>query len=209
VIIATGYYDNPNLLNIPGENLPKVRHFFDEPHPYAYHKVIVVGAGNSAVDVALELYRKDAEVTMVVRDLKINDSIKYWVKPDIENRIKEGSIKAFFNSNITEIRKEEVDVETPIGKLTLKNDFVFTMTGYCPDFSFLEKVGIKILGSGENLQPEFNPETFETNRKGIYLAGVICGGMDTGKYFIENSIAHSKNIFDCIESIEKINQPQN
>jgi len=200
VIIATGYYDNPNLLNIPGEDLPKVKHFFDEPHPYAYHKVIVIGAGNSSVDVALETYRKGSEVTMVVREFKLKDSIKYWVKPDIENRIKEGSVKAFFNSKITEIREEEVDLETPIGKLTLKNDFVFAMTGYHPDFSFMKKNGIKLLGSEETLQPEFDPHTFETNRKGIFVAGVVCGGMDTGKWFIENSISHSKIIFDCLDS---------
>jgi thioredoxin reductase (NADPH) len=199
VIIASGYYDNPNLLNVPGEDLPKVKHFFDEPHPYAYHKVIVTGAGNSAVDVALELYRKDAEVTMVIRELTLKDSIKYWVKPDIENRIKEGSIKAFFNSRIKEIRKDEADLETPIGNLCLKNDFVFAMTGYHPDFSFIKKNGINITGTGDNQEPEFNPDTFETNRKGIFIAGVVCGGMDTGKWFIENSISHSKNIFDCIE----------
>jgi thioredoxin reductase (NADPH) len=199
IIIATGYYDNPNLLNVSGEGLSKVKHFFDEPHPYAYHKVIVVGAGNSAVDVALETYRKGAEVTMVIRELKLKDSIKYWVKPDIENRIKEGSIKAFFNSKITEIREEDVDLETPIGKLTLKNDFVFAMIGYHPDFSFMKKNGIKVLGGEENLQPEFDPTTFETNRKGIFVAGVVCGGMDTGKWFIENSISHPKIIFDCID----------
>jgi len=199
IIIATGYYDNPNLLNVPGENLSKVKHFFDEAHPYAYHKVIVAGAGNSAVDAALETFRKGAEVIMVVRELKLKDSIKYWVKPDIENRIKEGSIKAFFNSKITEIREEEVDLETPIGRVTLKNDFVLAMTGYHPDFSFMKKNGIKILGSDENLQPEFDPATFETNRKGIFVAGVVCGGMDTGKWFIENSISHPKNIFDSIE----------
>lgn len=199
VIIATGYYDNPNLLDVPGENLPKVKHFFDEPHPYAYHKVIVVGAGNSAVDVALELFRKDAEVTMVVRELKLKDSVKYWVKPDIENRIKEGSIKAFFNSGIKEIREKEVDIVTPIGDLTLKNDFVFAMTGYHPDFNFLKKNGINLVGSDENLQPEFDPDTFETNRKGVFMAGVVCGGMDTGKWFIENSMSHSKTIFDTIE----------
>ncbi len=199
VIIATGYYDNSVLLNVPGENLPKVKHYFDEPHPYAYQKVVVIGAGNSAVDVALEIYRRSAEVTMVVRELKIKDSIKYWVKPDIENRIKEGSIKAFFNSNVVEIREDEVDLETPIGKLTIKNDFVFAMTGYQPDFNFLKKNGIKILGSEENMQPDFNPSTFETNRQGIFVAGVVCGGMDTGRWFIENSISHSKDIFDCIE----------
>jgi thioredoxin reductase (NADPH) len=202
VIMATGYYDNPNLLNIPGENLPKVKHYFDEAHPYVYHKVIVIGAGNSAADVALETYRRGAEVTMVVREMKLKDSIKYWVKPDIENRIKEGSIKAFFNSRVTEIREKDVDLETPIGKLTIKNDFVFAMTGYHPDFEFLKKNGIKIIGSGENLQLEFDPSTFETNRKGIYVAGVVCGGMDTGKLFIENSMSHPKEIFDSIEKMK-------
>lgn len=199
VIIATGYYDNPNLLNIPGENLPKVKHYFDEAHPYVYHKVIVIGAGNSAADVALETYRRGAEVTMVVREMKLKDSIKYWVKPDIENRIKEGSIKAFFNSKVTEIREKDVDLDTPIGKLTIKNDFVFAMTGYHPNFEFLKKNGIKTIGSGENLQLEFNPSTFETNRKGVYVAGVVCGGMDTGKLFIENSMSHPKEIFNSIE----------
>jgi putative YpdA family bacillithiol system oxidoreductase len=149
--------------------------------------------------VALEAYRKGAEVTMVVRELKLKDSIKYWVKPDIENRIKEGSVKAFFNSTVTEIRKEEVDLQTPIGSLTIKNDFVLAMTGYHPDFEFLGKNGIKILGSNENLKPDFNPGTHETNMKGIFLAGVVCGGMDTGKLFIENSMTHPKEIFDCIE----------
>jgi bacillithiol disulfide reductase len=198
-IVATGYYDNPNLLNVPGESLPKVKHFFDEAHPYAYHKVIVVGAGNSAVDVALETYRRGSEVTMVIREMKIKDSIKYWVKPDIENRIKEGSIKAFFNSSITEIRENEVDLKTPIGKVTVKNDFVLAMTGYHPDFGFLERNGITILGVSENKEPDFDHTTFETNRKGIFVAGVVCGGMDTGRWFIENSISHSKEIFDSIE----------
>jgi len=199
IIIATGYYDNPVMLNVQGESLPKVKHYFDEPHPYAFHKVVVIGGGNSAVDVALEIYRRGAEVTLVVRELKLKDSIKYWVKPDIENRIKEGSIKAFFNSNVVEIREDEVDLETPIGKLTIKNDFVFAMTGYQPDFHFLKKNSIRILGSEQNMQPDFNPLTFETNRKGIFVAGVVCGGMDTGKWFIENSISHSQDIFNCIE----------
>ncbi|HEX9740998.1 MAG TPA: NAD(P)-binding domain-containing protein, partial [Ignavibacteriaceae bacterium] len=135
----------------------------------------------------------------VVRELNLKESIKYWVKPDIENRIKEGSVKAFFNSKITEIREEDADLITPIGKLTVKNDFVFAMTGYRPDFSFMQKNGISLLGNDETLQPEFDPNTFETNRKGIFVAGVVCGGMDTGKWFIENSIAHAKTIFDCFE----------
>jgi thioredoxin reductase (NADPH) len=201
IIISTGYFDNPNKLNIPGEDLPKVKHYFNEAHPYAYHKIIVVGAGNSAVDAALETYRRGAEVTMVIRELKLKDSIKYWVKPDIENRIKEGSIKAFFNSHITEIREEEVDLETPIGKLKIKNDFVLAMTGYHPDFSFLRSIGIEITGdsTGADCQPVFNPDTFETNKKGIFLAGVVCGGMDTGKWFIENSLSHPYHIFNFLQ----------
>ena len=206
LIISTGYYDNPNLLNIPGEYMPKVKHYFNEAHPYAYLKVIVVGGGNSAVDAALETYRRGSEVTMVVRELKLKDSIKYWVKPDIENRIKEGSIKAFFNSSIVEIREGEVDLLTPIGKTKIKNDFVLAMTGYHPDFNFLRSIGIEITGdsTGADCQPVFNPETFETNRKGIFLAGVVCGGMDTGKWFIENSLSHPNNIFNFLQKENRI-----
>jgi len=201
VIVATGYYDNPNLLNVPGENLPKVQHYFKEAHPYAYLKIIVVGAGNSAVDAALETYRRGAEVTMVIREENLKDSIKYWVKPDIENRIKEGSIKAYFRSCINVIKEKEVIIRTPEGPLTLQNDFVLAMTGYHPDFNFLKKIGIEI---PDNMQPAFNPDTLETGRKGIFLAGVVCGGMDTGKWFIENSLSHSKNIFDCLEKKGRI-----
>ncbi len=201
VIVATGYYDNPNLLNVPGENLPKVQHYFKEAHPYAYLKIIVVGAGNSAVDAALETYRRGAEVTMVIREENLKDSIKYWVKPDIENRIKEGSIKAYFRSCINVIKEKEVIIRTPEGPLTLQNDFVLAMTGYHPDFDFLKKIGIEI---PDNMQPAFNPDTLETGRKGIFLAGVVCGGMDTGKWFIENSLSHSKNIFDCLEKKGRI-----
>ncbi len=198
VIIATGFFDKPNYMNIPGENLPKVKHYFDEAHPYAYLKLIVVGAANSAVDVALETYRRGSEVTMVVREDRIRDSVKYWVKPDIENRIKEGSIKAYFNSNLISIKEKEVDVRTPEGIITIENDFVFAMTGYQPDHEFLIKAGVNILGD-EDKAPQFDPETFETNVKGIYLAGVVCSGIDTGKWFIENSLYHAVNIFNHIE----------
>ncbi len=197
VIIATGFYDKPNYLNILGEELPKVKHYFDEAHPYAYLKIIVIGAANSAVDVALETYRRGSEVTMVIREDGIKDNVKYWVKPDIENRIKEGSIKAYFNSNVAEIRENEVDVQTPDGLITLENEFVFAMTGYHPDFSFLTNIGIT-LSDDDNKTPCYNPETFETNVKGIYMAGVVCSGMDTGKLFIENSRFHAKNIFKHI-----------
>ncbi len=199
IIIATGFYDYPNLLNIPGEDRPKVKHYFDEAHPYAYLKLIVIGGGNSGVDVALETFRRGSEVTMVVREPNLKEGVKYWVRPDIENRIKEGSIKAYFNSELSEIRDEEVDIKTPEGKVTIKNDFVFAMTGYQPDYTFLKKVGIKI-SDDEKQIPDFDEKTFETNIPGIYLAGVVCGGMDTGKWFIENARFQAINIFDDISA---------
>lgn len=198
IIIATGFYDEANLMNVTGEGLPKVYHYFKEAHPFAYLKLIVVGAGNSAVDVALETYRRGAEVTLVIRENKLKDSVKYWVKPDLENRIKEGSIKAYFNSLISEIRENEVDIKTPDGVVTVQNDFVFAMTGYRPDFTFLKKIGVNI-SDDEVHTPVFDENTFETNKKGIYLAGVVCGGMETGKWFIENSRDHAINIFNNIE----------
>lgn len=199
VIVATGFYDFPNLMNIPGEDKPKVKHYFDEAHPYAYLKLVVVGGGNSAVDVALETFRRGSEVTMVVREPSLKDSIKYWVRPDIENRIKEGSIKAYFNSELSEIRDDEVEIKTSSGKASVKNDFVFAMTGYHPDYSFLKKAGIKISEDEEQI-PSFDEKTFETNIPGIYLAGVVCGGMDTGKWFIENARFQALNIFDDISA---------
>lgn len=195
VIIATGFYDNPNLLNVPGEELLKVKHYFDEPHPYAFHKLAVIGGGNSAVDAALETFRRSAEVTLIVREPALKDSIKYWVRPDIENRIREGAIKAYFNSTVTAIRKDSLDIQTPHGPLTISNDFVLAMTGYHPDFAFLESVGISL--SDDHLQtPQYDPATFETNRAGVFLAGVVCGGMDTGRWFIENAHQHTLSIFN-------------
>jgi len=196
IIIATGFYDKPNLLNIPGETLPKVKHYFDEAHPYVYLNLIVIGGGNSAVDVALETYRRGSNVTMVIREDSLKEGVKYWVRPDIENRINEGSIKAFFNSKVVEIRQNEADIETPEGILTLENDFVFAMTGYHPDFSFLKKAGIDI---SKGQCPVFNEETYETNKERVYLAGVVCGGMDTSRYFIENSRSHAEAIFNSID----------
>ncbi len=196
IIIATGFYDEPNLLNVPGETLPKVKHYFDEAHPYVYLNLIVIGGGNSAVDVALETYRRGSNVTMVIREDSLKEGVKYWVRPDIENRINEGSIKAFFNSKVVEIRQNEADIETPDGILTLENDFVFAMTGYHPDFSFLKKAGIDI-STGQC--PVFNEETYETNKERVYLAGVVCGGMDTSRYFIENSRSHADAIFNSID----------
>jgi thioredoxin reductase (NADPH) len=199
IIIATGFYDHPNFLNIPGEDKPKVKHYFDEAHPYAYLKLVVIGGGNSAVDVALETFRRGSEVTMVIREPNLKEGVKYWVRPDIENRIKEGSIKAYFNSEVIEIRDDEVDIKTPEGKVTIKNDFVFAMTGYHPDYTFLRSTGIQI--SDDEIQiPYFDEKTFETNKPGIYLAGVVCGGMDTGKWFIENARYQTVNIFEDISN---------
>lgn len=195
VIVATGYYDNVNYMNVKGEDLSKVKHYFDEPHPYAYHKTLVIGAGNSAVDVALELFRVGADVIMVIRENKIKPSIKYWVKPDIENRISENSIKAYFNSEILEIKEKTVLIKTPEGEIEIDNDFVFAMTGYHPDFEFLKKIGIIL---DENNTPVFNRESYETNQNGLYLAGVVCSGKNTDKYFIENSIEHAEIIIKHI-----------
>lgn len=191
VIIATGFYDIPNLMNIPGEDLPKVVHYYKDPHYYAFSKVLVVGANNSSVDVALETYRKGAEVTMVIRGNDIGPNVKYWVRPDIENRIKEGSIKAYFESSLKEIKEHSVIIATPEGEIEIENDFVAAMTGYQPNFKFLEKMGVTL---DENHTPSYNPETMETNLQGLYLAGVVCGGMDTHKWFIENSRVHAEQI---------------
>lgn len=199
VIIATGFYDLPYLLNVPGEDLEKVKHYYDEPHPYFDMDVAVVGAANSSIDVALEVFRKGAKsVSLIVRNEEISPRVKYWVRPDIENRIKEGSIKAYFNSTITEIKERSIRIKTPGGEVELPNDFVLAMTGYQPNFSFLEKLGIKI-GSDEFKTPSYNEKTMESNVEGIYLAGVICGGLKTNTWFIENSIAHAEQIISHIQ----------
>jgi len=198
VVIATGFYDNPNQLGVPGEDLPKVKHYFDEPHPYAYQNIAVIGGGNSAVDVALETFRRGAQVTLVVREPALKPGIKYWVKPDIENRIKEGSIKAFFNSVVTEIRETEIDIQTPEGNLTLANDFVFAMIGYHSDYSFLKRIGVQIQ-QDEFRTPYYDPETFETNIEGIFLAGVVCGGMESSRWILENSKIHATKIMETLK----------
>lgn len=198
IILATGFYDLPYLLNIPGEDLPKVKHYYDEPHPYYNQNVAVVGAANSAVDVALELYRKGAKsVTMVVRESEISPRVKYWVRPDMENRIEEGSIKAYFNSNISQINERSITIQTPKEEIELENDFVLAMTGYQPNFKFLEEIGIEI-GTDEFKTPIYNPKTMESNVEGVYLAGVICGGLKTNTWFIENSIIHANLIIEHI-----------
>ena len=201
VIISTGFYDIPHPLNVKGEELDKVKHYYKNPHFYAFQKVIVVGAANSAVDVALETWRKGATVTMVIRGDKISDRVKYWVKPDIDNRIAEGSIKAYFNSTIEEIREHEVDIKTPNGIVTIKNDWVLSMTGYQPDLPFLRKLGIR-LSEDDICKPTYNDENYESNVRGIYLAGVICGGMNTHRLFIENSREHAEKIISDITKKE-------
>jgi thioredoxin reductase (NADPH) len=193
IVVATGFYDVPFTMNVKGEDLPKVTHYYKEPHFYYRQNVVVVGANNSAADAALETYRKGANVTMIIRGEGIGHRVKYWARPDIVNRIEEGSIKAFFNSSVAEIRPAELDIQTPEGIVTIPNDYVIAMTGYQPNFDFLEKIGID-LSLDDKKYPSYNQATQESNLKGIYLAGVVCGGMDTHLWFIENSRIHAEKI---------------
>lgn len=202
VVIATGFYDIPVYMDVPGEHLPHVRHYYKEAHEYAFRKVLVVGANNSSVDAALECWHKGAEVTMVIRKGEINDRVKYWIKPDIENRIAEGSITAHFYSSITAIREKEVDVLTPEGPVTVEADFVLALTGYRPDIDFLKSCGI-LTHDDVLCVPVYNPDTMETNVPGLYLAGVVCGGMETHKWFIENSRVHADMIITNIVSAKE------
>jgi len=196
VIFATGYYDVPNLLNVPGESLPKVIHYYKEPHPYYDHDVLVVGAKNSAALAALELWWSGARVTLVHRGEAIHRNVKYWIKPNIENRIKNNEIPAYFGSTVREIREKEVVLATPQGEVTLKNDFVFAMTGYRPDFEFLAAHGITVdPASG---RPRVHPDTLESERPGVYLAGVIVAGVHTNEIFIENGRFHGQQIARAI-----------
>jgi len=198
IVICTGFYDIPYLLNIPGENLDKVLHYYNESHPYYQMDIAIVGAGNSAVDVALDTYRKGAKsVTMVIRENEVGENIKYWVKPDIMNRINNKEIQAYFNSEITEIKEREIIVKTPEKSLELKNDFVLAMTGYQPNYNLLENLNVKILDD-EFKTPSYNEKTMKTNIEGVFLAGVICGGLKTNEWFIENSREHSKKIISQI-----------
>lgn len=198
LVLALGFYDQPYLLNVEGENLPKVKHYYDEPHPYFGQKVAVIGAANSAVDVALETWRKGAEVTMVIREDKIRESVKYWVRPDIENRIKEGSIKAYFNSTVTKITPSTIEIETPRGIVTLENDFVLAMTGYQPPFEFMKSIGIRFQQDNFHT-PVYNETTIESNVPDLYLAGVVIGGLQTNKWFIENSRVHAEIIINNLK----------
>ncbi len=188
LILATGYYDIPNYMDIPGEKLPKVSHYYKEPHPYFDSDVLVIGAKNSAAIAALELWRHGARVTLVHRGDGISPSVKYWIKPDIENRIKAGEIKAYFSSTVEEILPREVVIRTPKGESRLANDFVLALTGYRPDFDFMTTLGIRL--TEPDMRPLVNPDTLESNVPGIYLAGVIVAGMRTGEIFIENGRFH-------------------
>jgi thioredoxin reductase (NADPH) len=198
IIIATGFYDIPNLLNVPGEDLPKVFHYYKEAHPFTLQNIAIVGSSNSSVDAALEIYRKGGNVTMIVRGNNIGERVKYWVRPDILNRIKEGSISVFYNTEIKAIHPNEIIIETPQGDKTILNDYVIALTGYKPNFKFLESAGLKFSEDEKHI-PVYNSETMESNVNGLYLAGVICGGMETHKWFIENSRIHAKQIFAHIE----------
>lgn len=192
LIVATGYYDIPNLLEVAGEELPKVMHYYTDPHPYYDQDVLVVGGKNSAAIAALELWRHGARVTVVHREAELHRHVKYWIKPDIENRIKNGEITAYFSSRVREIGLDTVTVETPAGEKTISNDFVFAMTGYRPDFSFLEALGVRI--EGKDRMPVYDAETLESNVRGIYLAGVIVAGARTNEIFIENGRFHGRQI---------------
>jgi thioredoxin reductase (NADPH) len=196
IILATGYYDIPNRLNVPGEDQDKVIHYYREAHPFYNQDVLIVGAKNSACIAALELFWTGARVTMVHRGAGISHNVKYWIKPNIENRIKNGEIKAFFHSSVKEIRPHDVLLETPEGEVDVKNDFVFAMTGYRPDFEFMAEHGIHL--DPVSSKPITNPATLESERKGVYLAGVIVAGTHTNEIFIENGRFHGKVIADAI-----------
>ncbi|WP_372639046.1 YpdA family putative bacillithiol disulfide reductase [Fodinibius sp.] len=198
VVVATGFYDIARKMNIPGEELDKVKHYYDEAHPYAWQDVLVIGAGNSAVDVALETYRTHANVTLAVRGPQIKETVKYWVKPDIENRINNEEITAYFNTEVKEIKPREVVLDTPTGIKTIPNDFVLAMTGYQPNFELMSQFGIA-LTNDEKRMPVYNEQSLETNRKGMYVAGVVCGGMDTSSLFIENTRVHAEHISSDIK----------
>ena len=201
VILSMGYYDVPNRLNVPGESLPKVIHYYKEAHPYFNHDVLVVGAKNSAAIGALELWWTGARVTLVHRGAGVHNNVKYWIKPNIENRIKNGEIPAYFHSTVQEIREDSVRLNTPKGEVTLKNDFVFAMTGYRPDTKFLAAHGIVF--DAKTGKPHTDAETLESDRKGMYLAGVLVAGMHTNEIFIENGRFHGKKIAEAIASAIK------
>jgi len=193
VIVVTGFFDQPNLLNVPGEDLPKVMHYYNEPFGYVGQKVAVIGARNSAAKAALDCYRHGATVTLIVRSPALSDKIKYWIKPDLENRIKDGGIRALFSTSVEEIREKALILRTPEGALEIENDWVLAMTGYHPDFTFLERLGITF-ATDPFRTPVYDESTFETTRPGIYIAGTVCGGYQTNRWFIENGRFHARLI---------------
>jgi thioredoxin reductase (NADPH) len=197
IILATGFYDLPNLMNVPGEELPNVLHYYKEPWPFVGQKVLVVGGANSAVDAALECWRKGAQVSMALLGEEVDENVKYWVRPDIMNRIKEGSIQAIKNSKVVEILPNEVRLATPEGEIRLPNDWVLALTGYRPNFSLLDQLGVT-LSLDEKRQPCYDQTNQESNVPGVYLAGVVCGGLNTREFFIENSISHAAAIVQDI-----------
>jgi len=199
LIIATGYYDLPNYLGIPGEDLPKVHHYYNEPHPYFGLDVLVIGGKNSAAIAALDLWRHGVKVTLVHRGPELHRHIKYWIKPDIENRIKNGEVKAFLSSTVTQIAEDTVTLETPNGAVTLPNHFVFALTGYHPDFGFIQSLGVQLDEENDRC-PVCDPATLESNVAGIYLAGVIVAGERTNEIFIENGRFHGKLIAESLNS---------
>ena len=200
VIVATGFYGSPVMMGVPGEDLPKVDHYYREPYPYVGRRLLVVGGGNSAVDAALETWRKGAEVTMATRGPSFDGTIKYWIRPDIENRIEEGSIAGYFNSSVRQIGEREVVLDTPGGEKVIGNDFVLAMTGYRPDYEFLAALGVECTDDRAR-EPVRNDETFESSRPGVFVAGVLCNGMQSGRWLIENSRDHATLIFDRIGSL--------
>lgn len=195
IVNATGFYDAPKLLNIPGESLDKVKHYFTSAHHLFHQKVAVIGASNSAVDVALEAYRKGADVTMIVRKEAISPRVKYWVKPDVEARIAEGNIKVHFKAEVQKIKEDHLIFKQKNKAHRLENDFVYAMTGYKPNIALTEAMGVKF---DDTITPHYNPETMESNAAGVYLAGVVCGGMNTRKWFIENTRDHGDKIMKHI-----------
>ena len=197
IIVATGFYDLPKKLDVPGEDLPKVSHYYGNPHFYANQKVAVIGASNSAIDAALECYRKGSEVTLIIRGAEVGSRVKYWVRPDIINRLEEGSIKVYYNANVASIQKNKISIATPNGNVSIANDFVLALTGYRPNFEFLEKMGVTLSDDAKKI-PNYNENTMESNVPNLYLAGVVCGGMETHKWFIENSRIHAKIIISNI-----------
>lgn len=199
IIVATGFYDLPNKMNIPGEELPKVKHYYDEVHHYIKQDVLVVGGANSACDVALECWQKGARVTMAVRGPALYQNVKYWILPNIQNRIKEGSIKAYFNTEVKEIKQNDVTLQTTEGEVTVANDYVLAMTGYRPDYTLLKSLGVTT-ADDEYKTPIYNAETLESEVEGLYLAGVINGGLKTNKFFIENTREHAATIVNHILS---------